>query len=322
MEYAGKYYLYGEHKVYGDAGNRAHVGVHMYSSTDLETWKDEGIALKVSNEPGSDIEDGCILERPKILFCENTGKFVMYFHLELKGKGYLAARTGIAVADKPVGPYKFVRSLRPNAKTWPADLPEELRNNETLAKYTEAEQPWGGKAKLWGVHFGAGQMSRDMTLYKDKDGTAYHIFASEDNSTLHIAELTSDYLDYTGRWWRMAEKDWTEAPAICRKGGWYYLIGSGCTGWRPNAARYYRARSITGPWERIGNPVSGVNPNNKLGPELTWGGQSNYILETVDGRTIAMFDIWKAKNQIDSRLVWLNVQFEGDTISIPWRDSL
>ena len=31
----------------GDAGTRAQVGVHCYSSRDLYNWKDEGIALKV-----------------------------------------------------------------------------------------------------------------------------------------------------------------------------------------------------------------------------------------------------------------------------------
>ena len=33
-------------------------------------------------------------------------------------------------------------------------------------------------------------MSRDMTLFVDDDGKGYHIYSSEDNLTLHIAELT------------------------------------------------------------------------------------------------------------------------------------
>ena len=37
----GTYYWYGEHKVEGDAGNYAQVGVHCYSSKDLYNWKDE-----------------------------------------------------------------------------------------------------------------------------------------------------------------------------------------------------------------------------------------------------------------------------------------
>ena len=46
LAHGGKYYLYGEHKVYGRAGNKAHVGVHMYSSEDLESWKDEGVCSR------------------------------------------------------------------------------------------------------------------------------------------------------------------------------------------------------------------------------------------------------------------------------------
>ena len=40
-----------------------------------------------------------------------------------------------------------------------------------------------------------GQMSRDMTLYVDDDGIAYHIYSSEENLTLQIAQLTDDYQD-------------------------------------------------------------------------------------------------------------------------------
>ncbi len=324
LAHEGVYYLYGEHKIYGGRGNRAHGGVHMYSSTDLESWKDEGLVLQVEDKAGSDIEDGCVLERPKVIYCPKTQKFVMYFHLELKGQGYRAARVGIAVADRATGPYKFLRSLRPNAGQWPEEIPEAERTEETLKKpgIKETKLSWGDTAKLWGSFFEGGQMSRDMTLYVDDDGKAYHIFASEDNATMHVAELTDDFLDYSGRWTRIGILDWTEAPAVCKKDGWYYLIGSGCTGWRPNKARLYRAKSLMGPWERLGNPTRGVNPMNELGPELTWGGQSNYILRTFDGRFIAMFDIWRPKNQIDSRLIWLPVTFEADnTISITWQDA-
>jgi hypothetical protein len=58
-----KYYWYGEHKVAGNAGNLAQVGVHCYSSTDMYNWTDEGIALKVvEDNPESPIAKGCVLE--------------------------------------------------------------------------------------------------------------------------------------------------------------------------------------------------------------------------------------------------------------------
>src|SRR5882724_211968 len=47
-----------------------------------------------------------------------------------------------------------------------------------------------------------GQMSRDMTLYKDDDGKAYHIYSSEDNRTMHICLLSDDYLKPTATYKR------------------------------------------------------------------------------------------------------------------------
>ena len=276
----GVYWWYGEHKVYGRAGNKAHVGVHVYSSADLVNWDDRGIALAVSEDPQSDIVDGCIIERPKVIFCPKTGQYVMFFHLELKGQGYKAARAGIAVAERPEGPFAFQRSLRPNDA-----------------------------------------MSRDMTLFVDDDGRAYHIFASEENKTTHIDELTDDFLDYTGRSVRMAIDESTEAQAVCKHGGWYFLIGSGCTGWRPNTARLYRAKSLQGPWERLGNPCRGTRPETGLGPDLTWGAQSTFLLPVAGrpGEVIALFDIWNPANHEESRYVWLPVTFEADRLWIDWK---
>ena len=70
------YYWFGEHKEAGKEG-LAKRGVHCYSSKNLYDWKDEGIALAVSEEPGSPIEKGCILERPKVIYNAKTSKYVM-----------------------------------------------------------------------------------------------------------------------------------------------------------------------------------------------------------------------------------------------------
>ena len=115
----GKYYWFGEHKIEGRKGNSAQVGVHCYSSKDLYNWKDEGIALKVSDDSTSDIAKGCILERPKVVYNAKTKKYVMWFHLELLHKGYSAARAGVAVSNKVTGPYQFIKSYRPNAGKLP-----------------------------------------------------------------------------------------------------------------------------------------------------------------------------------------------------------
>lgn len=50
LYHGGVYYWFGEHKIEGEAGNRAHVGVHVYASEDLHNWRDEGIALAVVDD--------------------------------------------------------------------------------------------------------------------------------------------------------------------------------------------------------------------------------------------------------------------------------
>lgn len=314
--YKGVYYWFGEHKVEGTKGNSAQVGVHVYASKDLYNWKDMGIALEVSDDPQSPIARGCILERPKVVYCRKTKKFVMWFHLELKGQGYNAAQSGVAVASKITGPYKFVRSGRVNPGKWPMNLPADQRRTDIGGPLPQLAGSFykEGDDKLAFLRrdFEKGQMARDMTIFVDDDGKAYHIYSSEGNSTLHIAELTDDYTKHTGRYVRLFEGRFMEAPAICKKNGKYYLIMSGCTGWWPNAARSAVASRIFGPWEELGNPCVGEKAGS------TFGGQSTYIV-AVPGKKdefIFMADQWRPDNAIDGRYLWLPIKFHNGKMEI------
>ncbi|MDR2814151.1 MAG: glycoside hydrolase family 88 protein [Prevotellaceae bacterium] len=316
----GKYYWFGEHKA--ERSNNALVGVTCYSSGDLYSWKNESIALSVAkNDTASDIQEGCIIERPKVIFNKKTGKFVMYFHLELKGKGYNAARVGIAVADKVTGPYKYLKSCRPNAGRWPVNMTTEQQ--QSTVKPSDFPKSWTEewrKAVDDGMFvrrdFAGGQMSRDMTLYVDDDGKACHIYASEDNLTLHLAELSDDYLSYTGKYIRIAPGGHNEAPAIFKKNGKYFMITSGCTGWAPNAARLFTADNLWGAWTQRPNPCSGADA------ELTFHAQSTCILP-VQGKKdafIFMADRWTPRHPIDGRYIWLPILFENGLPVLKWAD--
>lgn len=322
----GTYYWFGEHKIEGEAGNRAHVGVHVYSSRDLLRWRDEGIALRVSDDPQSDITRGCILERPKVIFNARTGKFVMWFHLELKQAGYASARSGVAVASQVTGPYEFIGSMRPNAGVWPQNVPEEQRqplSAEELA-YVESLGMVGGPVPnypqdlVFRRDFAGGQMARDMTLFVDDDGSAYHIHASEDNGTLHISQLSDDYTKPAGRYSRFFPGRFHEAPAIMKRKGVYYLITSDCSGWAPNPARLSRADSIWGPWTELGNPCIGA-PEQMA---TTFESQSTYILPVAGREDVYIFmaDRWRPKNAIDGRYVWLPIQFKNEIPFLEWKD--
>ena len=328
MKYGDTYYWFGEHK--DDHTSNALVGVMCYASKDLVNWRNCGVALSVSDERGHDIERGCILERPKVIYNKVTGKFCMWFHLELKGRGYAAARYGVAVADRPEGPYKFLYSSRANAGEAPLSVPEGTTNVLTVDSNVIAETVGGSEFKEWTPEwikavkgglfvrrdFATGQMARDMTLYVDDDGKAYHIFSSEDNMTLHVAELTADYLHHTGRYTRVASGGQNEAPAIFKHDGTYWMITSGCTGWDPNEARMFSAPSIWGPWTQHPNPCRGPKA------EKTFGGQSTFVLTLDDGRHIFMADIWRPRHPRDARYIWIPIEFEDGKPVVRWCDEV
>jgi beta-galactosidase len=309
----GAYYWYGELKegrTYLPACNASWGGtrvvaggVSCYSSTNLTDWRNEGVALEsVANDPKHDLHCAKVIERPKVIYNKATKQFVMWLHVD--SEDYAAARSGVAVSSTPTGPFKYVGSFRPNAGIWPGNV-------------TAADKKAGAKKSALARDFAGGQMARDMTLFVDDDGKAYQIYSSEGNPTMHVSELTADYLRPAGKYARLFVDRSMEAPAVFKHGGQYYFIASGCTGWEPNAARSAVADSIWGPWKELGNPCRGDDATN------TFHAQSTFVLP-VQGRPdtfIFMADRWKQWNLQDSRYVWLPLEFDAEgRPTVPWRN--
>lgn len=273
----GVYYWYGEEKSRGD-NNR--TGVACYSSTDLVHWKNEGLALPKAGFP-EEFQDTGVCERPKVIYNAKTKKYVMWMHLD--ARGYSAAEAGVAVADRPAGPFKLVSHSRPIASS----------------------------------------TFRDMNLFVDSDHSAYVLYAGEDNATLNIHRLTDDYLSVVEpkvegeTWARAMVGKYREAPAPFKHKGTYYIISSACTGWAPNEAGYATAPSILGPWTEHPNPC--VGPEAKT----TFGGQSTYVLpiQGKPDSFIFMADRWKPNDLGDSRYVWLPFTIKPDgSFEVVWQD--
>ena len=120
----GIYYLFGEIKkgktwlVPGQQWEDYRVpagGVSCYSSKDLKDWKYEGVALApVKGDPANDLDTGRIIERPKVIYNEKTKKFVMWMHVDKKDYSY--SQSGVAISDRPAGPYRYLYSIKPNAQ--------------------------------------------------------------------------------------------------------------------------------------------------------------------------------------------------------------
>lgn len=312
VQFGDTYYWYGENRPDGSPGS-SQQGVACYTSPDLLHWTDRGIVLPVSDTPGAPLERGGIIERPKVVFCSTTGKYVMWFHHELKGRGYGAAHAAVAVADDPVGPFTLLRTGRVNAGVEPLGGISSVARADTMEWWTPQwrEQVEGGMFVRRDLD--GGQMSRDMTIFVDDDGRAYHIYSSEENLTIHVAELDSTYTRHTGRYARVAPGGHNEAPAVFRHGGRYWMITSGCTGWAPNAARLMSAENIMGPWTAHGNLCRGE------GADTTYGGQSTWILP-LDGGFVFMADIWKPEALATSGHLWLPVLFDSE--GIPYIDNI
>ncbi len=319
LEHDGKYYWFGTHL---ETGHQSYVGVRCYSSSDLYNWENEGVALPVvTNDADHDITAGCVIERPKVIYNELTGKFVMWFHLELRGQGYKAALAAVAVADNVTGPYTFIESLRPNAGHWPLNFTEAQKNTKydyDIGRYTAEGRQNVVDGRYVVRDFKDGQMSRDMTLFVDDDQKAYLVTSSEENQTLHIHELTDDYLGFTGRYTRVLPGERNEAAAVFKHQGKYFMIASGLTGWDPNPARSAVAEDVLGPWISLGNPAIGTEEQIKT----TFNSQSTYVLpvKVADDVYIYMGDRWNPANQLDSRYVWLPLYMEYGKPVIRWRD--
>lgn len=250
-------------------------GVACYSSKDLLNWKYEGLALAPNqDDKNHDLHISKVIERPKVIYNDRTGKFVMWMHID--SEDYAYARAGVAVSETVTGPYTYVESMRPN-----------------------------------------GKMSRDMTLFKDDDGRAWHFYSSENNATLIISQLSDDYLKPSGKFNREFIGRSREAPAVFKHKGKYYILSSGCTGWNPNPAEYAVADSILGEWKVMGDPCVGD------GAATTFDSQSTFVLP-VPGKEnafIFMADRWNKTDLPDSRYVWLPMTVENETVKIRWHSA-
>lgn len=104
----GVYYWYGENKAHTDGKNGVWTwGIKVYSSIDLYNWEDRGYLLPpVLDDPDSALFPAKRVDRPHILKCPATGKYVCWIKLS----GPEAAFT-IWQADRLLGPYEMVENL-------------------------------------------------------------------------------------------------------------------------------------------------------------------------------------------------------------------
>lgn len=290
LRHEGKYYWYGSHKIAGKTeSEKNEAGVRCYLSSDLVNWTNSGLVFSVTSDgQHPEVADAGILDRPKVVFNPATRKFVLYFKLyppKAAGGtvGTDVAYVGIATAGQPLGAFRYE------------------------GRFTGA-----------GSRSGSG----DFAIFQDDDGAAYHIAVRKPDKALVCGRLSEDGLRPAGDYAVMeGVTHATEAPALFRRKGKIYLLGSGSSGWTPNAARIFVADQIAGPYQPLGNPCEGLNPHNQMGPEKSFGGQNTFVMPAPwnPDEWIAMFDIWNPQDPFNAGYIWLPLNFDGNKPVIRWK---
>lgn len=117
LKHKNKWYWYGENKGAPNSCVRPGmervdvIGISCYSSENLSCWHYEGLVLE-PEDGESLLKRENVCERPKVLYNETTGQFVMWMHIDTPD--YCYAGVGVAVSDNPVGPFRLLYTKQPN----------------------------------------------------------------------------------------------------------------------------------------------------------------------------------------------------------------
>ena len=155
-----------------------------------------------------------------------------------------------------------------------------------------------------------GKESRDIGQFVDDDGAAYLIFECRPTFGFYIAKLSEDYLNVE------SETCFIKAPleggALVHLDGLYYVIGSGLTGWAPNPNKYATATKLEGPWSTF-QDIAPAETN-------TYNAQSTLMVKVVGSQkttVVFMGDLWKPKEQWDSRYLWMPLEIGQGKLHLP-----
>jgi beta-xylosidase len=227
----------------------------MYRSEDLAHWSKIGWVMRKA--PGFWAQD--LFWAPEVK--AYRGKYYMVYSGMVPDGKTPKLLLGLAVSDKPEGPYTMLHA------------------------------PW----------FDAGYSAIDGDIFVDEDGTPYLFFSRNGGENgyaygkIYGVELTRDLATPVGepkllmeasQPWELVHKDvnrCNEGPTVFRHGGLYYMTYSaGDTSTPAYGIGYATAHSPLGPWVK-----SATNPIVKTTPEIGLSGPGhNSIVASPDGKEL------------------------------------
>ncbi len=193
----------------------------VFSTEDLKTWTEHPIPLRAKDFEwaSGDAWASQVIER--------NGKF--YWYVTVTHKTIHGKAIGVAVSDRPEGPYKDARG-------------SAIITNDLTTQFTKIS--WE---------------DIDPTVFIDDDGQAYMYWG---NTQCYYIKLKENMIDTIGPIVPVEGLPrFTEAPWIHKHKDWYYLSYASEF---PEKIVYAMSRKITGPWEYKGilNEIAGNSNTN------------------------------------------------------------
>lgn len=272
----GTYYLYGTSYDCGFEWNNKTApfcGFKVYTSKDMTTWTDEGFLFDAKKPLWQSRCDGktygCF--RPHVIYNKKKKDYVLWINVYDNVSGYR-----VFTSKTPVGPF--------------VEVPEpKIAINNTMPA--------------------AGLNNGDHDLFIDDDGTGYLAITNwRTGGTIAIEQLTDDYLSGTGKYLDSITTGKTEAPALFKRNGIYYVTYSdpNCGYCSATGTSYKTAKSLFGPWSE-GKKIS----------DNSCGGQPSFVSTMkIGANTIYLYgsDLWNnaAKNEAQANFYWAPLTFAAD----------
>lgn len=314
----GTYYWYGENKEKTTGDNAIwHWGVRCYTSKDLYNWEDKGLIIPPEPEnPGSPLYPESQMDRPHIVYNEETQKYVCW--LKIMQRGRVQTET-VLTADNILGPYEMVR--------------ENIKPLNMSAGDFDLAVAEDGKGYYYFERVHSELICADLTAdYTDVTGY------------------------YSTHFPRISPPDVREAPVHFKRKNKHYLLTSGTTGYLPNPSEIAVADTWHGPFKILGNPhvndTSNTSFHSQIScvfkveekkdlyiacadrwlPEMMDLEYSRYAklfkqafdLELESEKSVREMEAYigndSRRNTSIANYVWLPLRFDEDMVYIDWKE--
>ncbi|CAI4219601.1 unnamed protein product [Parascedosporium putredinis] len=186
----GTYYLIGEDKTDGTPFQN----VNCYASTDLVRWDYVGALL--SRTSSGDLGPDRIVERPKVIYNDATGKYVLWMHID--SRDYGDAKAGVATGDSVCGKYDDDGS----AYLLTEDRQNGLRIDKLDSTYTKVESnvyTWSEKIESPPWSSTSTSLSSGWSAWREFADDGANTYASQ---TTFILPFGDGNFMYLGDRWR------------------------------------------------------------------------------------------------------------------------